>query len=72
MMMTMFASRALWTARRLNKVCKAHRVHLSERGQVVLGGAVVGSFELAGGALVFHGIAHKSPLIDIFDLQQVE
>jgi hypothetical protein len=70
--MTMFASRALWTARRLNKVCQDHGVHLSERGEVVLGGAVVGSFEIAGGALVFHEIDSESPLVDIFDLQQVE
>ena len=71
--MTNFASRALWTKRRLNDACRKHGIILSDRsGEVIVGGEVVGSFELAGGALVFHDIDHRSPLVGIFDLRQVE
>ena len=59
--MTIFASRALWTPRRLNDACRKHGVILSDRsGEVIVGGEVVGSFELAGGALVLHDVDHRS------------
>ena len=51
---------------------QAQRHPLRRRGQVILGGEVVGNFEVAGGALVFHEIDPRSPLIGIFDLRQVQ
>jgi hypothetical protein len=45
--MTIFASPALWTTRRLNDACRKHGIILSDcRGEVVVGGEVVGRFEL--------------------------
>jgi hypothetical protein len=50
----------LWTPRRLNDACRKHGVILSDRrGEVLLGGEGVGSFELARGALVFHDIGAR-------------
>ena len=64
--MTIFASRTLWTKRRLYDACRKHGVILSDRsGEIIVGGEVVVSFELTGGALVFHDIDHRSPLVDI-------
>jgi hypothetical protein len=69
---TVFASARNWTPVRINAACRQHGVGLTDRGEVILAGEVVGSYELAGGVLVIRDIAHDSPLVGIFDLRQVQ
>ena len=69
---TIFASRSLWSPKKLNNACRKHGVHLSDPGEVILAGGVVGSYQWAGGCLVVRDIAHDSPLAAAFDLRQVE
>jgi hypothetical protein len=71
--MTLFASRHLWPDfPKLHRHARQHGVWLTDRGEVILDGEGVGTYELAGGALVFHDIQPQSPLVEIFDLRQVE
>ena len=69
---TIFASsRNYSSTHRLRDACRKAGVSLSSRGEVIHGGAVVGTYELAGGVIVVRDIALDSPLIAALDLRQV-
>jgi hypothetical protein len=68
---TVFAAARNWTPARINAACRKHGVALTDRGEVIYEGQIVGSYELAGGVLVMHGIAYDSPLVEIFEMRQV-
>ena len=71
-MSTLFVSDHDWTPRRLASVCRRHGISLTPRGELILDGEIVATYELAAGTLVLHGLAPGSPLVAVLFLRPVE
>jgi hypothetical protein len=71
--MTPFASAKNYSIlRRLGDDCKKAGVSLTSRGEVVVGGSIVGSYELAGGVLVMHDVPRDAAWLSTLALRQVD
>jgi hypothetical protein len=71
--MTTFASAKDYSIlRRLGEDCRKAGVRLTARGEVIVGGDVVGTYELSAGVLVMHGVPIDARWLAAPGLRQVD
>jgi hypothetical protein len=71
--MTLFASARNYSSpKRIAEAARKAGVVLTDRGDVLVDGEVVGSYELAGGILVVHDASPYAPWLAALGLRQVD